>query len=300
MSAFSGYIDLIKKLSSPLHPIETDLSPRLEKLSDIRAVIFDIYGTLFISSSGDISLAEEQDREDLMRQALEQSDFFIRDHSLRFSNRFTDTIKSARDKRRVDDIEFPEVEIRSVWREFLQLAKSNSILGGEITDESIEKIALTFEHLANPTWPMPGLKETLNYLQNQGLSLGIVSNAQFYTPLLFEALLGNNLEELGFTIDCCVWSYREREAKPSTTLFEKAAEALEKRGIDPGQTLYVGNDMLNDIRPALKSGFKTALFAGDKRSLRLHEDDPQCQNLDPDLVLTSLNQIRECLPKKVL
>ena len=53
----------------------------------------------------------------------------------------------------------------------------------------------------------------------------------------------------------------------------------------------MGNDMLNDILPARSVGFRTALFAGDKRSLRLRRDDPRCNNLKPDMILTDLIQL---------
>jgi putative hydrolase of the HAD superfamily len=49
--------------------------------------------------------------------------------------------------------------------------------------------------------------------------------------------------------------------------------------------------MLNDIYPARKAGFKTALFAGDQRSLRMRSDDPRCRDLTPDLVVTDLGQL---------
>ena len=285
----------INKLLSPMDPIETGLNPRLERLSGLRAVVFDVYGTLFISDSWDISLADEGGHEEAVREALGQSGFSIRDHSVLISKRISETVKAAQDKRRAEDIAFPEVEIRHVWRDFLQIAISESILSGEVTDQSIEKLAIRFECLTNPVWPMPELRETLSALNARGLLLGIVSNAQFYTPLLFEALLGNNLEELGFGADCCVWSYRELEAKPSVRLFNKMAQAIGGRGIKPGQALYVGNDMQNDIRPASQAGFKTALFAGDRRSLRLHEEDEQLKNCRPDVILTRLNQIPDCL-----
>ena len=278
-----------------MDPIETGLNPRLERLSGLRAVVFDVYGTLFISDSWDISLADEGGHEEAVREALGQSGFSIRDHSVLISKRISETVKAAQDKRRAEDIAFPEVEIRHVWRDFLQIAISESILSGEVTDQSIGKLAIRFECLTNPVWPMPELRETLSALNARGLLLGIVSNAQFYTPLLFEALLGNNLEELGFAADCCVWSYRELEAKPSVRLFNKMAQAIGGRGIKPGQALYVGNDMQNDIRPASQAGFKTALFAGDRRSLRLHEEDEQLKNCRPDVILTRLNQIPDCL-----
>jgi putative hydrolase of the HAD superfamily len=49
--------------------------------------------------------------------------------------------------------------------------------------------------------------------------------------------------------------------------------------------------MLKDIWPATRLGFKTALFAGDRRSLRLREDDERCRVLQPDLVIDQLEQL---------
>lgn len=53
---------------------------------------------------------------------------------------------------------------------------------------------------------------------------------------------------------------------------KRVSTEIKKRGIQLGiessQTLYVGNDMLNDIYPAQQLGLKTAFFAGDQRSLR--------------------------------
>jgi putative hydrolase of the HAD superfamily len=62
-------------------------------------------------------------------------------------------------------------------------------------------------------------------------------------------------------------------------------------GIAAESALYVGNDLRNDIQPAAQAGFRTALFAGDRRSLRLHRDDQQCRDLSPDWVVTDLGQL---------
>ena len=40
-----------------------------------------------------------------------------------------------------------------------------------------------------------------------------------------------------------------------------------------------------------RAGLRTALFAGDARSLRLRRDDPRCAAVCPDLVLTGLSQL---------
>jgi putative hydrolase of the HAD superfamily len=126
--------------------------------------------------------------------------------------------------------------------------------------------------------------------------LGLVSNAQFYTPLLFPALLGAEEHELGFHAELCAYSYRLGRAKPSTELFLEAGGQLRSRfGIEPAETLYVGNDMRNDIYAAQAAGCRTCLFAGDTRSLRMREDDPAVAGLEPDAVIRSLGELRAVL-----
>jgi putative hydrolase of the HAD superfamily len=62
-----------------------------------------------------------------------------------------------------------------------------------------------------------------------------------------------------------------------------------RRNIAPAEALYLGNDARKDIHPAASLGFRTALFAGDARSLRLRESEPGL--LPPDAILTELSQI---------
>jgi putative hydrolase of the HAD superfamily len=121
---------------------------------------------------------------------------------------------------------------------------------------------------------MPGLAATLQALRDRPLLLGIVSNAQFFTPLLFEAFLGCSAADLGFHRALCRWSYREGHAKPGARLFELLATGLEHLDLTRGEVLVVGNDMRNDIQPAAACGFQTALFGGDGRSLRLRSLAP--------------------------
>lgn len=142
---------------------------------------------------------------------------------------------------------------------------------------------------------MPYLKQMLQECRKLKLSMGIISNAQFFTPYLFDWFLGSNLEDLGFDPDITLFSYQLNRAKPSLNLFQLAAERLKQEGIPAHTALYLGNDMLNDIYPAHRIGFQTALFAGDARSLRLRKDHPRCKNLSPDLVITRLDQVPDFL-----
>jgi putative hydrolase of the HAD superfamily len=285
----------IRRLSSQLKPQPTGFPAHLAALADIRAVIFDIYGTLFISGSGDIGPASAEQNEQALREALSVVGLPVeqlRDNS-RATQILVDSIHEAQAVRRSQGIEFPEVDIIAVWQQVLtKLLKQDLNLA--FSDAQVRRLAVEYECRTNPVWSMPGLRDTLATLRAAGRQLGIVSNAQFYTPLMFQALLDATPEELGFNPRLCAWSYETLQGKPSVTLFQQVLNELATgHGIRPQQTLYVGNDMLKDIWPATQLGCKTALFAGDRRSLKLREDDERCQGLKPDLVIDHLSQLAQ-------
>ena len=192
-------------------------------------------------------------------------------------------------------VEYPEIDIREVWREVL----AEWVAAGSIPPLAdafdFEQMAVAYEVRANPVWPMPGLEPCLAEIRRRNLLMGIVSNAQFFTPMLFPALLESSLESLGFDPQIQYYSYRHGEAKPGEGLYRRAAESLASRSITADEVVYVGNDLLNDMTPAAGVGFRTALFAGDARSYRPREGDRRVAGIEPDLVLTELTQLAECL-----
>jgi putative hydrolase of the HAD superfamily len=205
------------------------------------------------------------------------------------------TIDEHHRRSREEGIEYPEVDIVEVWRDALRLLEQEGHLSAEPGVVDPARLAVEYEVRSNPVWPMPHALECLYELRRAGLALGIVSNAQFFTPELFPALLGGTLKDLGFDEQLEYYSYRHGRAKPGEYLYRRACETLAARKIHPHQALYVGNDMLNDMLPAGRVGFRTALFAGDARSLRLREGDPRVEGLLPDLVLTDLSQLAASL-----
>jgi putative hydrolase of the HAD superfamily len=192
-----------------------------------------------------------------------------------------ETIRSTHRRLKQQGIDFPEVEIDRIWCRVLNNRNM----------KQIREFAIAFECIVNPVYPMPNLKKTLLKCREKGLLMGIVSNAQFFTPLLFEWFLKSQPPGLGFHPELTLYSFRFGYAKPSLRLFRRAARKASAMGIDRQSILYVGNDMLNDIYTAERCGFKTALFAGDKRSLRLRTEDPRCHDLSPDVVVTDLVQL---------
>jgi putative hydrolase of the HAD superfamily len=272
--------NLFRKYSRRLAPLPTSLTPTGQLRENIRCVLFDIYGTLFISGSGDISLAQQgAARIKGINELLKR--YGIRKKAGALLDELRGAIQSRHAELRTEGIDFPEVRIEQIWQQVLQINER----------QAVRQFALEYELISNPAYPMPNLANLLSACRQKEKSMGIISNAQFYTPCLFRWFLGSDPEGLGFNPDLIFYSYRYEMAKPSPSLFEIAVEKLIAGGIKPSAVLYLGNDMLNDIYPARNVGFQTALFAGDKRSLRLRTDDPRCQDLTPDLVVTDLGQL---------
>jgi putative hydrolase of the HAD superfamily len=267
-----------------LTPLPTSLEPAGALKKKIKCVLFDIYGTLFISGSGDISLAGKKSSEiEEINQLLTK--YTIHKSPQTLLNEFYRAIKTRHEELRNRGVDFPEINIDRIWMKVLQ--KDDT--------DIVRQFAVEFELIVNSVYPMPNLEKMLSACRDRNILMGIISNAQFYTPYLFEWFLNSDLNDLGFDPDLVFYSYRFEVAKPSPVLFRIAAEKLEAKGIPPSCVLYLGNDMLNDIYPAKGIGFQTALFAGDKRSLRLRSDDPRCKNLSADLVITDLSQLIRCI-----
>lgn len=298
----NSYADVLRSHSRPLEPIATAEVPVLRRLDGVRAVLFDLYGTLFISSSGEVGTTRQQASEAVplpqraLAEALTAMGISACGNVGPGIEHFFRSIEASHAESRRAGIDYPEVDLVEIWRSVLvELARDGLIepAGRETVD--LRRLAVEYEARANPCWPMPQLRECLAELCDRNLLLGIVSNAQFYTPSLFDALLGGPAEQWGFQPDLQYYSYHHARAKPGLGLYKLAAEALGRRGISPGEALYVGNDVLNDVRPAGELGFRTALFAGDARSLRRRTEDGQLEAVAPDLVLTELGQLPECI-----
>jgi putative hydrolase of the HAD superfamily len=298
----SPYCEIFRKHSRPLEPVPTGEVPVLRSLPGIRAVLFDVYGTLFISGSGEVGTANQRAArlapasERPLDEALHAMGIATSAPAGQGVKYLFQLIEMSHGQSRAAGIDHPEVDIVELWRKTLGELARRGVIDQQAAQAADPKwLAVEYEARTNPCWPMPHLTECLDGLRRSGQVLGLVSNAQFYTPELFEALTGKSAEQWGFLPDLQYYSYRYGCAKPGLGLFERAVKALRDRQIAPGEVLYVGNDMLNDVSAASNLGLHTALFAGDARSLRRWEDRPQLAAVSPDLVLTDLMQIAQCI-----
>jgi len=286
-----------------LQPIPTTFCPNLKSNSPVpvKAVIFDIYGTLLISSSGDIdqaSLSEEN-----MLTAMKAGGFGEQHCTPKTGAFLLEQlqlkIKEQHQELRAKGHPFPDVDIFKVWQSMFKAAVNEGLLtlnGSESWADTI----MVFELLSNRVYPMPGMKETLLWIKEKGIPMGIVSNAQFYTPIIMNYFLSGEFstrQEIDlFEQELSVYSFKELRAKPDTVLFEKFIPTLQsKYDILPQEAIFVGNDMLKDVYTASQSGLRTVLFAGDERSLRLRENDERVHRLFPDFIINDLTQLKDIL-----
>ena len=274
----------VKTYLGKLDPIPTNLIPKGKLNADFKCVLFDIYGTLFVSDSGDIgSFKTPPARVNLLHKLIKRYGLPTDvDHLIR---QYTSAIEASHQRSKAKGIQFPEVDITLIWEEILSRY-------GIRDSDRVQVFCIEFEMCTHRVYPMPGLKSCLENLRQRKLKMGIISNAQFYTPYLFNWFLDAGLADLGFDTRLLFFSYQQRFAKPSLELYQTALSVLNSIPIEAEEVLYIGNDMLNDIYPAKTIGFQTALFAGDKRSLRLREHESVCQHVDPDYIITHLDQLQ--------
>jgi putative hydrolase of the HAD superfamily len=245
------------------------------------AMLFDVYGTLLISAAGETGPhLDTHEHHDALQAVLQH--YAIKRSPQSLMAQLQRRIKTTHQEKRQQGIVHPEVDIMKIWRDVLGTGEETCWLSD---------FALEFELIVNPVYAMPGLKALLTACQASKLVTGIVSNAQDFTMDVLRWFLGRDLVEWGFDSTLLFFSWRCGEAKPGTLMFDRAKRSLSAMGIRAHDVLYIGNDMRNDVLPAQSVGFKTALFAGDRRSLRRRTNDAHCRDLRPDLVVTDLRQL---------
>lgn len=295
-------IKAIRALVHPLAPKPTGVRLKIRHLSGIKAVLFDVYGTLLISGAGDISSGTDAHKTREFMAAVQAVGWDVDDakRAALYVAALEQKIRALRCRRQQDGIAFPEVNIEEVWRDMITLWQRTKRGSGAFGRNRIRRLAIEYECRVNPIWPMPGLRAVLPSLKKAGLLLGIISNAQFFTPLMLAAFPEIGWNRGVFNKSLCAFSYRWGEAKPSSRMLQAILCRLSRRyGITASETLFVGNDLRNDILPASELGCATALFAGDARSLRWWTKKPECGTVTPNLILTRMAQLPKAIAKSM-
>ena len=100
-----------------MQPKPTETKVRLVELPDVRAVLFDIYGTLMISGSGDIGSDQSDHRRKSLKEVLKllDLDFDFEDKELDRSDKFAEVVRAEHERAKLAGVEYPEVDYREIW-----------------------------------------------------------------------------------------------------------------------------------------------------------------------------------------
>ncbi|UCD56339.1 MAG: HAD hydrolase-like protein, partial [Candidatus Hydrogenedentota bacterium] len=270
------------------------------------AVLWDVYGTLLALSVGDLesALAKKETMRTAFRLTAKEFGFerFLNgDPAETLMELYVREIEKTHRRKRIHGIFSPEVRIEQIWTRIMKKLALKGYKpranGNGIGLDLALKVAYFFDDVYQTKVLYPGARQTLESVRKLGLKQGIISNAQFYTPIALKILLrqkgSRGVDPLQRLFDrrLVFFSYRLGVSKPNPLAFEQARTRLRAMKIEPNQVLYVGNDVLNDMIPARKVGFKCVLFAGDRESLTLRENHTECAGFRPDAVIKSLPQL---------
>ncbi|RKT09565.1 HAD superfamily hydrolase (TIGR01549 family) [Streptomyces sp. 1114.5] len=112
----------------------------------------------------------------------------------------------------------------------------------------------------------PDVRPALADLRAAGLWLAIAGNQTVRAGTILRSLFTGDVDLIGTSDD---WG----AAKPDLAFFERVAEAVPA---EPGQILYVGDRLDNDVLPAAKAGMRTALIRRGPWGW-IHQHDPAAE-----------------------
>jgi FMN phosphatase YigB (HAD superfamily) len=293
---------------APPEPDPVKAKPHLVRLPEVRAVLWNVYGTLLNVAGGELWFEHPQPF--VMSVALEKTiqEFKMWGSMSRKPGQPSEYLQQLYAQVLIEQRtvpgggeRYPEVSSERLWEALVKklLQKDYKFDAGFFgsLNEFSRKVAYFFHASLQGTACHKGAARALRYVAEAGLSQGLLADGQCFTLVQLQRGLAAEdpearLEHL-LTDGLTVLSYEARARKPSERLFRQALGALAERGIAPGQVLHVGSRLQQDLVPARRLGLRTALFAGDRGSLQATPEQLNQPASRPDVLLTKLKQIAD-------
>jgi FMN phosphatase YigB (HAD superfamily) len=298
--------DLVWPVPPPLERAKA--RPHLKAMPEIRAVTWNLYGTLLRIFGG--QLLFEHPQKFVMEIALDKTvqEFKMWGSMSRKPGQPAEYMGQIY-KRVLSDMQLapshnernPEILAERVWEAILKKLqqkdyKYDPVFYGPI-GEYCRKIAYFFHASLQGTACYEGAAQALEHVHQAGIKQTLIADAQCFS--FVQLTRGLNQQHSGVGVDqffhrsWCALSCEVGGRKPSERLFKHCLSQLQAQGIAPAQVLHVGSRLPIDLIPAKKLGMRTALFAGDKDSLQATKDHLKDPATRPDVLLTELSQIAE-------
>lgn len=218
---------------------------------ETKAILFDLYGTL-------IDIETDESMEEIYRGIAHYLTYHgVYLHRWEVRERYYDIMKQQKDARAES---YPEIDVEAIWNEFLvQEGIKASVLRGQLA----KVIAHLYRGISrNRLQLYPDVKRVLNELQTR-YRLALISDAQscFALPEIRAVGLEGYFESM-------VISSHHGYRKPDSRLFRKT---LDNMGLDPGEVIWVGNDMYRDIYGARLVGIRN-IFVDSNQGAKSYKD----------------------------
>jgi FMN phosphatase YigB (HAD superfamily) len=312
LEQYATYLDT-RELPWPAAPAvkRPKAKPHLKQLPDVRVVLWNVYGTLLNIVGGELyfehpqplimsvaldkTLQEFKMWASMSRKPGQPAEYLGQIYQLARLEQQRETIDSGE--------KYPEMSADKIWESIIKklFAKDYQFDAGFFgsLNEFSRKVAYFFHAGLQGTACYPGAAEALRHVAAKKLTQGLLADGQCFTVMQLQRGLAAQdenarLDDL-IAADKRWLSYEVRAKKPSESLFRAATNALLEQGIEPPEILHVGSRLEEDIAPAKRLGMRTALFAGDKASLRATKKQVKDKSSRPDVMLTELNQIVEVI-----
>jgi hypothetical protein len=293
---------------APPAPQPPKAKPHLVRMPLVRAVTWNLYGTLLNVVGG--QLLFEHPQKFVMDIALDKTvqEFKMWGSMTRKPGQPADYMGEIY-RRVLGDLrlapspgeKYPEIPSERIWEAVLQKLlqkdyKYDAAFYGAL-DEYSRKIAYFFHASLQGTACYEGAAQALEHVHHGGLKQGLIADAQCFSFVQLQRGLTQQHCGVGadllFDRSLRALSWEVGGRKPSERLFKHCLNQLATMGITPLQVLHVGSRLLLDLAPAKKLGMRTALFAGDKESLQATKEQLKDTATRPDVLLTELSQIAE-------
>ncbi|HKI32500.1 MAG TPA: HAD hydrolase-like protein [Gemmataceae bacterium] len=307
LDQYAGYLDT-RHLTWPAPP-EVDrprVKPHLMRLPQVRAVTWNVYGTLLAIGGGDLVFQHPNDF--VMSVALDKTvqEFKMWASMSRKPGQPSDYMKviyeQVLDEQRLaaPGEKYPEIAADRLWETIIKKLfqkdyKFDAGFFGSLNEYS-RKVAYFFHASLQGTSCYPGAATALRHVAGAGLAQGLLADAQCFTTVQLQRGLAAQEPidlERAISPELRALSHELRGRKPSERLCRHSLQQLAKRGISPDQVLHVGSRITQDVVPAKRLGMKTALFAGDRASLQATAEQLKEPPTRPDVLLNELTQIAD-------
>jgi len=312
LAQYAEHLDSRRDLSWPAPPEvhRTKSKPHLKSLPMVKAVTWNVYGTLLAVTGG--HFIREHSQKFIMDLALDKTiqEFKMWKSMSRKPGHPAEymrvMISNCLDQLslQVEKGEtFPEIPHERIWEGILKKLMQNEYLieSGKYgtLEECAVKIAYFFHRSLQGVGAQVGAADTVNWLHENRYWQGLLADGQAFTSLHLERCFAEQNPQVH--VDQCippmnrVLSHAIRGRKPSERLFREMINKLREFNIDPEETLHVSNDLDNDLAPARKLGFLTCLYTGDSKSLIASAKLVEDKATRPIAMITELSQVIEML-----